>query len=505
MYVGDSLTHGISTSSWRYDLSKIFIDNGIDFNAIGVWSGNSGYNAVLSYGGVTFDNDHSACASMRALQVSGDNRLSYRSVLDGSGIQQWLGVGSYSGSTPMCSDVPDTMFVMLGTNDLLSQGRSDADSVTILVEDIQSIVGYGQESNPNLTTYIMSIPVWYKDTSTSSVTNSAFIDAVNSYNEKIAAWADETDNVTFIDINSGIFDVTKSETTTMGQGVTSFFISDGLHLSNQGNLIFAGNLAKGMGIAGRSAGQERKAASDLAIQFDASQWTLTGVTESNGALTFGTTGSDAKTATYSWTSSPTGGFTLDFKVAFGNGSEGGWDTDNNLSVYLGTSNHYGLLNINEAYLQWGDTVLYSTDTSKLSDSLRVAYVLGDSSQGLSAGYYVWLDDQLIGEALSATCTPFYDGVTFSYSGTGEVVVSNITLDNTGSYAPTTTGTLDASNALRIEGTETVSTGTIAWIDETQYETTTVNNELTIDASNAVGVASNMGNTETVTSNIINWE
>ena len=43
--------------------------------------------------------------------------------------------------------------------------------------------------------------------------------------------------------------------------------SDGLHPNAQGDLLMAGNIARAMGYAGRTAGQERKAAGGLAINF----------------------------------------------------------------------------------------------------------------------------------------------------------------------------------------------------------------------------------------------
>ena len=51
----------------------------------------------------------------------------------------------------------------------------------------------------------------------------------------------------------------------------------------------------------------------------------------------------------------------------------------------------------------GDTILYSLDMSANTENLRMAYGTGNEQEGLKGGYYVWLGDMLIGEALSEMC------------------------------------------------------------------------------------------------------
>ena len=48
---------------------------------------------------------------------------------------------------------------------------------------------------------------------------------------------------------------------------------------------------------------------------------------------------------------------------WGNGAADGWDTASDFSISLGNSSFYGTLNINEAYIKWGDAILYSLDMS----------------------------------------------------------------------------------------------------------------------------------------------
>lgn len=73
-----------------------------------------------------------------------------------------------------------------------------------------------------------------------------------------------------------------------------------------------------------------------------------------------------------------------------------------------------------------------------ADSIRVAYVAGDNAHGLNAGYYIWLGDVLIGEAQTAAGGSS-SGLTFSYSGTLDAILSNLALDGSLSYAPSTSG------------------------------------------------------------------
>ena len=40
MFVGDSITHGVNSASYRWALHKIFTDNGISYRAEGVKTGN---------------------------------------------------------------------------------------------------------------------------------------------------------------------------------------------------------------------------------------------------------------------------------------------------------------------------------------------------------------------------------------------------------------------------------------------------------------------------------
>lgn len=245
----------------------------------------------------------------------------------------------------------------------------------------------------------------------------------------------------------------------------------------------AGNIARAMGYAGRTAGQERKAAGGLAINFhqggQSPAWSsnsqlenkgfsLANVTVDENGISLGQSGESS--ISYSWAEGTDlqNGFTFDCNLVLGNGAADGWDTASDFSISLGNSSFYGTLNINEAYIKWGDAILYSLDMSANAENLRMAYIRGNELEGLKGGYYVWLGDMLIGEALSVTSGSGCNGLTIQYNGSGTAVLHDLALDGTGSYAPATSGTLNAEKSFISSGSFTQSgtpEGNIEWKTE----------------------------------------
>ncbi len=459
MYVGDSVTHGVNGGSWRWAMHKIFADNGISYTEKGIMTGNhsGGVAAGTSYGGRVFQNMHSSAASARAYEIAGRADGSSYGRFNGSNLKNWLGLstektkgGTYTGQTLTGANTPDTFFLLAGTNDLLSDNNNSTlhlrlDGVTyLLLNDMDSMVSSIRTANSKADIFVMTVPCW---TQHANGNMDETHQAVATYNESLKEWGakNAANGVKVIDINAGIIDVASSKPFF---GVRSMFnnpTADGLHPNAQGDLLMAGNMAKGMGYAGRSAGQARKAAHELGVNFGqapaitqqtltAKGFTANNVTISNNTINFNKSGSS--TLTYNWGASQgqSGGYTVDFTLRLGNGATGGWDTTNNFSLNLGN----GTLNVNEAYIQWGSTILYSKDMSANADAIRVAYVAGDNANGLGAGYYIWLGDVLIGEAQTAAGASS-SGLTFSYSGTLDAILSNLALDGSLSYAPATAG------------------------------------------------------------------
>ncbi len=491
MYVGDSITHGINSASYRWTLHKIFTDNGISYNAEGVKTGNSsgGVTAGTSYGGQVFNNAHSSQASARAWEISGSANGAR---FDGSNISNWLGLSDvkangtpYQGQTFTGTNTPDTFFLMIGTNDLLSDGNNATlanrlDSVTkTLLGDMDTIVDAMLTANKDANVIVMTIPCW---TQHSNGNLDATHEAVETYNSSLKSWGQNKQGVTVIDVNKGIIDVASSKPF---YGVSSMFNNpgtDGIHPNAQGDLIMAGNIAKAMGSAGRTAGQGRRAASGLAVKFhqegQAPVWTgvqdlanagfsVSNVTVSSGGISLGQPGKSI--ISYEWAEGMNlaNGFTFDFTLNLGDGAANDWNLSDQFSVSLGNGSFYGTLNINEAYIKWGDTILYSTDMSVNTDSLRMAYVNGNELEGLKGGYYIWLGDMLIGEALSVTSGSGVNGVIIQYGGTGNALLKDLSLDGTGSYAPTTSGLANQENAFissgqGASGSGSTPEGNISW-------------------------------------------
>lgn len=197
MFVGDSITHGVNSASYRWALHKIFTDNGISYRAEGVKTGNysGGVTAGTSYGGQIFNNEHSSQASARAWEISG---RSNGNRFDGSNINNWLGLSgtkadgsAYSGQTFTGDNTPDTFFMMIGTNDLLSDGNNATlanrlDSVSQnLLNDMDTIVEAMFQANEHANVIILTIPCWTRHSNGNS---DATHQAVADYNDRLKTW-----------------------------------------------------------------------------------------------------------------------------------------------------------------------------------------------------------------------------------------------------------------------------------------------------------------------------
>lgn len=470
MYVGDSITHGYYEASYRWALHKIFVDNGVSYTEVGHTTNNTGGDyAGDSYRGVTFENKHSATSGIRAWDVAGKNSKTDTTYTD-KPINGILDTTSAS-----------TFVLLLGTNDLLSDNNPLTNAALETVTnnllgtdrksgDIGHIVDTMYESNPNATLYVSTIPCWTLHQNNDGEEPHA---AVASYNESLKTWVANyntanSKNIKLVDVNRGMIDVAAAKPF---YGVSSMFknpgtTGDGLHPNAQGELIIAGNMARAMGIAGRTAGAERKAAEDFShvVTNDGSNLNLT---------------TDAPTLSFSWSESdlaltPAAGFTAELMgFTFGNGEYNTWNTTDNFTFTIGNgSNLQGSLSINEAYIQWGSTILFSENMSTLTENIRMAYITGDSANGINSGFYVWLGDMLIGEALGGTETSTaLNGVSISYSGTSSYTLQGVAMDSTGAYAPISTlAHLISAPAATAQGVVTVPDG----VTESTGDTTVAN-------------------------------
>lgn len=383
-FVGDSITQGFSGhASYRYQFWKGLVDNklvsGKDYKFTGSINGSwhSGTTDPVdaltpSYAGQQFDNTHEGHYNWRASWIAGSEALPDSETTNnrGSGTAaDW--VGQYDS---------DTIFVMLGTNDLY-KGRTSEQ----LVNDVHSIVSTYQEANPNARIYVLSVT---PPNGAPAVAPKA-IEANRLAGEQAAGWSTGSSQVSYLDVNNGL-----------GTGGMN---SDKWHPKAQGELIIAGNLLKALGL-NRTGGLERRA--QLSTSYTPAATDVIGSGDPKTAWTFSGTSATLATASgnsalsHNWNAAA-GDFTLEFTVHMADKGL----TNNAFAVWAGNGSTGGSLLITEDAVQWGlfgssPTTLYLTDTTSGELTFRLAYTQGDAEAGIKAGYYLWLDGVLIGDALA---------------------------------------------------------------------------------------------------------
>lgn len=395
IFIGDSITHGVGAPSYRWPLHKIWVDNGVRFEVVGVAEGNRFAEASVApgtpYRGIPFNNRHCSITSERAYEISGRKHPSQR--LGASDIHDWLGLDpTYNGPYQLpAGPPPDTAFILIGTNDILGDYDGCFDRPEHLSAlkhallddthgDMSAIVTALRRANPRVRVIVLSIPTWeYHEKNN---TASAYA-AVREYNHALADWASRH-GVLYVDIYTPLVDPACEE--MPGKGVAHFFYpEEGLHLhpSAQGDMLIAAAIARAMGYRGRTAGlPEPPAAASPAPQ------SLNLAPGQSAELPL-PSGSAPQLVARSF--------------CVGNGAAGGWERGRGLLLSFGAGERCGELLISESCITWAPTgaVLYAADMSQPRGPLRIAWVAGDPAQGIPPGYYVWLADQLIGEALPA--------------------------------------------------------------------------------------------------------
>lgn len=466
MFLGDSITHGYGNQSHRWQLFKTLVDGGIENEIVGPRSGyHTGFSGLddrdkhsAAYGGVEFDNVHLAQSSGRTHNIiSGSTSYTVNGVSYGTGVNY----GGHSTASAGESFDCNTFVCMMGTNDLLSDVSKNA-AASAYTGQMQKMLGgtvsldsstntWRWEANTNHlgtmgiivsdvvnsdkdTFYVMSVPTWGVKNSKHGSDDTCRA-ATEQYNGLLKQWVNHwnTDTsaatqgkVVYVEVNRGLVDVTAGKFIAPDAFMNA---TDGLHPSEQGALIIAGNLAQGMGIGGRTAGLERQGTSGW------ESTTVGSVSAGGGTILVG---ENAFTMD--------NGYTVDFSAVFGNGETGGWlSADNALSISLGDGTNSGTLNLSEGYIMWGDDILFCQDNSASGpDSLRVVWHNGNAADNVLKGYYVWLGDMLIGQGLSATAGQGLNGILFSASG-ADGSITNLTWTDT-AYAPTTLGKYSAEHA-----------------------------------------------------------
>ena len=442
MAIGDSISHGTYSHSYRWYLQKDCIDNGVSFDAQGYLKGcYSGAFSEASYRGRAFDNEHCAQFNIWTDEVSGARfrRLTSVSGLQSSNLKNWLGVsdkltpdnkgtvGTYTGNTFS----PDTYTYMLGTNDLQGIRETSWEQIqTAVKENVGAMQMAAKNAGKKATLYLMSVTS--TDKSDALAQNIARFNAWLS-GEFAPSLQDSNLRVVYADVNPGLQDVTKPA----GYAVAQMFAPDRIHPTDQAALLVAGNLARAMGLPGRTAGLERESvqAFDSLTLKDDAEYRQNLQPLADGGLSFSSGEESALWLPWCKPVDPAVGYTVEFRVRFGNGAKDGWDAEQCFSVLVGDGRSYGRIAINESSISWGGSILYSRDMSQ-NATIRVAYVPAREGQGIPAGYYVWLDGMLIGEALPAEqeCN-LCDGVMMSYHGTAPAVLVNHASHSAAPFAP----------------------------------------------------------------------
>lgn len=444
MFMGDSITHGVNDQTWRWQLFKILVDNGIEAEIVGPREGYTpGYtnlttsDAGEAYGGVDFPNVHLAQSSGRTHNIiSGSNAGM-------SGVNY----GGHSTQSAAETFNCNTWCCLMGTNDLLSDGGyTEANFCTKMQNMLGGTVEckkgrYSRKPNDNWGNmgeiarhvlsessdrlYIMSVPCWGSHHNNNQPERHL---TVKQYNKLLRSWvvqyAKKFDKkLTYVDINKGLVDFTHAVPFSWPDSMSNRAGRDGLHPNEQGSLIIAGNLARAMGIGGRTAGLARSDA-------EGENWT------ERGDKNFSDFSNGTKRFVAKNEFSEDGGYSVNIRATFGNGSTGGWKAnDNALRIEVADGTHSGMLNLSEGCIMWGDMVLYCAKNSSPKSELRIVWHPGNESQNVHRGYYVWLDDMLIGQGLPASDAAGTNGIRITADG-GNAKVYSLRWTNV-AYAPTT--------------------------------------------------------------------
>lgn len=457
VFLGDSITQGGGTAnelSYRYSLWKCFVDNNEEWKPQGsmtIFNNGNTANTTLTpnYLGQTFDNRNEGHYGWDAAWFGdgsgGKNRANTWQV--SGGLKDWM--NTYSAT-------PNTATVLIGVNDLSRGTYTNAE----VISNVKNIVTTLQSKNPEMTVHVFSL-LPSAQAGWPNVPGKTPSEEILKYNSDLEVavkeWSTGTSVVTYHDITQG-FDAKKNIHT-----------GDDLHPNKQGALIVGGNIARALGIGQRTVGLARRSSSELSSKMEFSYDETTGISgkisDSENKIEMNNTKSD-------WSVSESGSliistvaassdvryiysnaenaheFTLSLDVKMKNTSY----ITNYLGILCGNGESVGALYISESGIFWGTTsnVLYRNyDQEKLFaggdfSTLRIVWREADSNAGIDAGYYVWLGDQLIGEALNGLTgtdlvSKYKNTILIGDIGadfTTHAEVANIAFDANKAWAPT---------------------------------------------------------------------
>lgn len=458
VFAGDSITQGFDSSiypsspqaSYRYQFWKGLADNnlvyGRDYTFVGSQQGSCHKGArdlipslTPAYRKQAFNNTHEGHFNWCASYFCGSVGIPAADLQQNRGkgtLRDWLRPFAPSGYAA------DTVFLMLGTNDL-NKGRTTEQ----FLKDMEAIVRAYQKSNPKARIHVLSV------TPPSAKAGQAMMSKVQQANRELAAraasWSTEASAVSHINIGRGMAPLGTGTAPTAGT-----MNIDNWHPNNQGELVMSGNLLKALGLKGQSAGLERRDSGKLSftLPFHAIK---PGTPPDKLFLERETAGA--------WKTAP-GQLTLDWKDP-GNSPHqpsltAAWNArgrdctldlslrmnqpetgaPNRFQIHLGNGKMEGTLRIEPDSLSWNGTVLYHADMMENFRNIRITCSGENRNAGAGGGFRVWLDGQLIGDALPGkeASGEVMDGFRM---GTAEehqpsrAVLKDVKFDTRGAFAP----------------------------------------------------------------------
>lgn len=352
---------------------------------------------------------------------------------------------TYSGETYRSrygSKLPETLCILIGINDIYDSGSPE--TVKSTAAWVKEIVEAYQKANPKIEVHVFKLLPTGKNNGTGAKSGYRY-NAYNAYLESLnieKKWSTGTSKVFLNDISAGFYTKDGAMCDTPG----------GAHPNAQGELIVAGNIARALGIGQRNCGfaDASKDASklDAQIAFNANGAEAksrgssprafkrigdkTAVKAKSGTLTLS---DKKKSGNRAWelkwfpspASRPLRECTVVFEVKMHAADGGKTPTEltknNRFSIFIGNGeNQVGMLGIGENGVFWnGNQLLYGSNmdlygNEKLADLVSEKSPATDPMAGYftkkkhefrviykqGEGYFVWLNGQLIGEALAGS-------------------------------------------------------------------------------------------------------
>lgn len=497
VFIGDSITNGGKylagpVASYRYQVFKNFVDNGIKFEPMGMTRGAAWQTDVSAltppYRGVAFENVSEAAASGRAYQYAGhgpektssgnnykadpgtaypaqnrgpvtlklgqpntfvkDKKAQKDSYYDGTTLKKYTG-DTYAGLYKRKK--VDTLCILIGINDLYDAWEPNDK----IADHVHNIVLAYQKHNPDVRVHVFELLPTGADNGTGTKHKNNYA-PYNAYLRKTAAkWSKGKSVVTCDYIADGFYAEDGSMIDT----------SRGAHPNAQGELIVGGNIARVLGVGQRNVGLKRKSGNELAAQAafsggNAAKISVKGKTfdgpaagtsgwkaDSQGRLTISTNAEGTSDARASWSALGAAAGTSARSVSAKIKMDATGRDDNFLGLICGNGTDAGILLVGESGIYWNDTktLLYGSKSkdkaakifTKNAAEIRIVWKPEDET---AAGFYVWLGDRLIGEALggNAGAAAYKDSVLLgdlSNNYSVKATVEELAFDGKNAYAP----------------------------------------------------------------------